>query len=133
MADDGQLHGKEKKYLERLKRRAEWLAQRSGARGHNPHGDHDIAELHAIEWAIELIEQVYGLPHTPYLSARGRSLKEFFNTAMHVSFDGDDWGGDDIQTKAVELGLARREPFDPGKHGEHDTIEPGGEWLVITC
>lgn len=47
---------------------------------------------------------------------RERKLREFFLAGMEAAFYCSDWCPTDIQEKAVELGLARWEKYDPEKH-----------------
>lgn len=53
--------------------------------------------------------------------------------ALEQTFEGEDIDGGDFQSKAVELGLAHFEPFDPEVHTSHegDGIEEGMPWLVV--
>lgn len=42
--------------LDRLRRRAEWLKTRTDSK---PHLSYDLAEMAALNWAIDMIEQAY--------------------------------------------------------------------------
>jgi hypothetical protein len=59
------------------------------------------------------------------------SLLIFFNWAMQESFEGNDLCGGDIQAKAVSLGLASYEPYDPRKHGVNTYCEEGDKWVRL--
>lgn len=52
------------------------------------------------------------------LSAENVALKEFFSVGISAAFEGCDWYGDDIQGKALELGLIREEKYDHETHAE---------------
>lgn len=43
-------------------------------------------------------------------------IKKFCKWILEQSFEGGDIHGDDAQDKALELGLLRKEPFDPDVH-----------------
>lgn len=79
--------------------------------------------LHAAEAARKAAEN-----RMAELKTDTPRLRKFFTWAMTTGpFDGCDLDGSDIQDKAVELGLARTEPYDPAKHGEKhlDMMKPG--------
>ena len=59
------------------------------------------------------------------------SLLIFFNRLMQESFEGNDATGNYIQDLAVSLGLARRESYDPKRHGPATHCEEGDEWIAL--
>lgn len=46
----------EKSWLKALKRRRDFLEERTKTRGVRKEGDHDVHEKHALSWAITIIE-----------------------------------------------------------------------------
>lgn len=50
------------------------------------------------------------------LAAEFAALKEFFSVGVGAAFEGCDWFGDDIQGKALELGLIREEVYSKESH-----------------
>jgi hypothetical protein len=59
-----------------------------------------------------------------------QKLSAFVREGLEISWEGGDWCGADIQDKAEELGLIRKEPYDPEKHGEAP-FDPGDEYFII--
>lgn len=55
----------------------------------------------------------------------------FFNWAMQETFEGNDLCGADVQDRAVELGLAKKVPYDPNLHGLATHCEEGDSWIHI--
>lgn len=61
--------------------------------------------------------------------------RAFFEWAMETAWANCDADGGSIQEKAVELGLARWEPYDHEKHGDATlgyAPDDGESWLVYT-
>lgn len=59
-------------------------------------------------------------------------LNKFFRWVMEANFKGEDIDGSELQGKALELGLAHLEPYDPERHGEKSLrIEAGEPWCVL--
>lgn len=56
----------------------------------------------------------------------------FFNWAMQESFEGNDLDVGSVQSKAIELGLAKEEPYDPQRHGVATHCEEGDAWIRLT-
>lgn len=59
------------------------------------------------------------------------SLLLFFRWALKHSFDGCDIDGGDAMDKAVQLGLAKYEPYNPAKHGLSTHCVEGDQWCQL--
>lgn len=64
--------------------------------------------------------------------ANPKSLRDFARAMMQIAFSGGDVDGGTIQDAAEKLGLLKREPYDPAKHGQEGCgIKPGDDWLTL--
>jgi hypothetical protein len=55
----------------------------------------------------------------------------FFNWVMQEAFEGHDLSGADVQERAIALGLAKGELYDPKVHGLATHCEEGDRWVRL--
>ena len=59
-------------------------------------------------------------------------LALFLHWAARASWEAYGLDGDEIQDKAISLGLFKVEPYDPDRHGSADgMIDPGEDWYMM--
>jgi hypothetical protein len=81
----------------------------------------------------EMRSHIADTKHVQALENANQKLREFFLEGFRLAAEGLDWDGSDIQRKAVELGLATEEAFDPEKHASLCCCkcEPGDTVFLI--
>jgi hypothetical protein len=66
----------------------------------------------------------------PDLVSGENELWDFARWVLAQAFDGMDLGGDEIQERALALGLIRKTAYDPERHGNRGHMfEPGDPWF----